>query len=152
MKRCQHHGRRHSPLSSQRMFARKNLRINTFDLPHEHSCQSLTSVWAKWLSKSLEQQSILEGLQEGLQPDRSTRRQISCFISALQDVERNQSIICVTFLDFQNYVNTISLPGLFLLLRKFGMNKNNVQALECKYEHSHMRVIHTDSVAQNLPS
>jgi len=34
----------------------------------------VTSVWAKRLSKSLEQQSVLEGLQEGFRPDRSTRR------------------------------------------------------------------------------
>jgi len=31
-----------------------------------------------------------------------------------------------------------------LLLRKFGMNENDVQALESYYEHSHMRVIHAD--------
>jgi len=82
----------------------------------------VTSVWAKRLSKSLEQQSVLEDSQEGFRPDRSTRRQILCFISALQDVERNQGTICVTFLNFENYFNTISLPALFLLFRKFGMN------------------------------
>ena len=87
----------------------------------------VTSVWAKRLSKSLEQQSVLEGPQEGFRPDRSTRRQISRFISALQDVERNQGTMCVTFLDFENYFNTISLPALFLLLRKFGMNENDVK-------------------------
>jgi len=94
-----------------------------------------TSVWAKRLSKSLEQQSGLEGSQKGFRPDRFTRRQISRFISALQDVERNQGTICVTFLDFENYFNTIFLPALFLLLRKFGMNENDVQALESYYEH-----------------
>ena len=62
----------------------------------------------------------------------------------MQDVERNQGTICVTFLDFENYFNTISLPALFLLLRKFGMNENDVQALESYYEHSHMRVSHSD--------
>ena len=40
--------------------------------------------------------------------------------------------------------NTISLPALFLLLRKFCMNENDVQALESYYEHSHMRVVHAD--------
>jgi len=40
--------------------------------------------------------------------------------------------------------NTISLPALHLLLRKFGMNKNDVQALESYYEHAQMRVIHAD--------
>ena len=104
----------------------------------------VTSVWAKRLSKSLEQQLVLEGSQESFRPDRSTRRQISRFVSALQDVERNQGTICVTFLDFENCFNTISLPALFLLLRKFGMNENDVQALETYYEHSHMRVIHAD--------
>jgi len=94
--------------------------------------------------KSLEQQSVLEGSQEGLRPDRSTRRQISCFISALQDVERNQGTICVTFLDFENYFNTMSLPALLLLLRKYGMNGNDVQALESHYEHSPMQVVHAD--------
>jgi len=59
-------------------------------------------------------------------------------------VERNQDTICVTFLDFENYFNTISLPALFLLLRKFGMNENDVKALESYYEHLHMRVIHAD--------
>jgi len=49
----------------------------------------VTSVRAKRLSKSLEQQSVLEGSKEGFRPDRSARRQISRFISALQDVERN---------------------------------------------------------------
>jgi len=34
----------------------------------------VTSVWAKRLSKSLEQQSVLEGSQEGFRPDRSTRQ------------------------------------------------------------------------------
>ena len=102
------------------------------------------SVWAKRLSKSLEQQSGLQGPQEGFRPDRSTRQRISRFISALQDVERNQCTICVTFLDFENYFHTISLPALFLLLRKFGMNENDVQAFESYYEHSHIRVIHTD--------
>jgi len=63
----------------------------------------VTSVWAKRLSRSLGQQSFFEGSQEGFWPDRSTRRQISRFISALQDVERNQGTICVTFLDFENY-------------------------------------------------
>jgi len=104
----------------------------------------VTSVWAKRLSKSLEQQLVLEGSQEGFRPNRSTRRQISRFISALQDVEQNQGTICVTFLDFENYFNTISLPALFLLLRKFGMNENNVQALESCYEHLHMRVVHAN--------
>ena len=89
-----------------------------------------TSVWAKRLSKSVEQHLVLESSQEGFRPDRSARRQISRFISALQDVERNQGTICVTFLDFENYFNTISLPALFLLLRKFGLNENDVQALE----------------------
>jgi len=70
--------------------------------------------------------------------ERSTRRQISRFISALQDVERNQGTICFTFLDVENYFNTISSPALFLLLRKFGMNENDVQALESYYEHSHI--------------
>ena len=37
------------------------------------------------------------------------------------------------------------MPALFLLLRKFGLNENDVQALESYYEHSHMRVIHADS-------
>ena len=86
----------------------------------------VTSVWGKRLSESLEQQSVFEGLQEGFRPDRSKRRQISRFISALQDVARNQGTICITFLDFENFFNTISLPALFLLLRKFGMNKNDV--------------------------
>ena len=90
----------------------------------------VTSVWAKRLSKRIEQQSVFGGSQEGFRPDRSTRQQISRFISALQNVERNQGTICVTFLDFENYFKTISLPALFLLLRKFGMNENNVQALE----------------------
>jgi len=40
--------------------------------------------------------------------------------------------------------NTISLPALHLLLREFGMNKNDKQALESYYEHSYMRVIHAD--------
>ena len=104
----------------------------------------VTSVWAKRLSKSLEQQSVLEGSKEGFRPDRSTRRQISRFISALQDVERNQGNIFVTFLDFENYSNTISLPALFLLLCKFGMNENDMQALESYFEHAHMRVIQAD--------
>jgi len=104
----------------------------------------VTNVCAKRLSKSLEQQSGLQGPQEGFRPDRSTRQRISRFISALQDVERNQCTICVTFLDFENYFHTISLPALFLLLRKFGMNENDVQALESYYEHPHIRVIHTD--------
>jgi len=85
-----------------------------------------------------------EGSQEGFRPDRSTRRQISGFFSVLQDVERNQSTICVTFLDFENHFHTISLPALFLLLRKIGMNEINVQALESYYKPSHMRVIHAD--------
>ena len=63
----------------------------------------VTSVWAKRLSKSLEQQSVFEGSKEGFRPKRSKRRQISRFISALQDVKRNQGTICVTFLDFENY-------------------------------------------------
>ena len=63
---------------------------------------------------------------------------------SITDVERNQGTICVTFLDFENYFITIFLPALFLLLRKFGMNENDVQALETYYEHSHMRVIHAD--------
>ena len=104
------------------------------------AAQIVTSVWAKRLSKPLEQQSVLEGSQEGFRPDRSTRRQISRFMSALQDVERNQGTICVTFLDFENYFDTISLPAFFLLLR----NENEVQALESYYEHSHVRVIHAD--------
>jgi len=37
----------------------------------------VTSVWAKRLSKSLEQPLFLEGSQRAFQPDRSTRRQIS---------------------------------------------------------------------------
>jgi len=102
----------------------------------------VTSVWAKRLSKSLEQQSVFEGSQEGFRPDRSTQRQISRFISALQDVERNQSTICVTFLYFENYFKTIFLPALFLLVRKFGMNEKDVQAIESYYEHLHVRVIH----------
>jgi len=73
-------------------------------------------------------------------------------ISALQDVERNQGTICVTFLDFENYFKTISLPALFLLLRKFGMNENDVQALESYYEHSHMRVVHADGEKEALTS
>jgi len=104
----------------------------------------VTSVWAKRLSKSLELQKVLQGSQEGFWPDRSTRRRISRFISALQDVERNQGTICVTFLDFENYFHTISLPALFLLLCKFGMNENDVQALKSYYEHLHMRVIHQE--------
>jgi len=32
----------------------------------------VTSIWANRLSKSLEQQSVFEGLQEGFRPDRST--------------------------------------------------------------------------------
>jgi len=70
----------------------------------------------------------------------------SLFISALQDVERNQGtlMICVTFLDFENYFHTISLPALFLLLHKFGMNENDVQALRSCYEQSRMRVIYAD--------
>ena len=43
-----------------------------------------------------------------------------------------------------NYFITISLPAFFLLLRKFGMNQNDVQAIESYFEHSHMRVIHAD--------
>ena len=104
----------------------------------------VTSVWGKRLSKSLKQQWGFKGSQKGFRPDRITRRQISRFMSALQDVEQNQSTIWVTFLDFWNCFNTISLPALFLLLRKFGMNENDVQALESYYEHSHMRVIHAD--------
>jgi len=77
----------------------------------------VTSVWAKRLSKSLQQQSGFEGSQEGCKPDRSTRRQISRCISALQDLKRNQGTIFVTFLDFENYHNTFSLPDLFLLFR-----------------------------------
>jgi len=53
-----------------------------------------------------------------------------------------QGTISVTFLDFENYFNTISLPALFLL--KLGINENDVQALGSYYEHSHMRVIHAD--------
>ena len=41
----------------------------------------VTSVWAKRLSKSLEQQSVLEGSQEGFRPDRSTRRQIHALLA-----------------------------------------------------------------------
>jgi len=110
------------------------------------AAQIVTSVWAKRLSKRLEQQSVLEGSQEGFRPDRSAQRQISSFISALQDVERNQGTIYVIFLDIENHLNTISLPALFLLLHtgKFGMNENDVQILESCYEHSHMRVIHAD--------
>jgi len=65
----------------------------------------------------------------------------------LQDVKRNQGTlaICVTFLDFKNHFSTISLPAVFLLLRKFGLNENNVQALESYYEHPHMLMIHADS-------
>jgi len=71
-------------------------------------------------------------------------RQASLFISALQNVERNQGAICVTFLDFENYFHTIFLPALFLLLRKFGMNENDEKPLGSCYEHSHMWVIFAD--------
>ena len=110
----------------------KNLRINTSDLPHEHSFQN---------SNERLGQTTLQtprGSQEGFRPDRSTRRQISRFISALLDVERNQGTICLTFLNFENNFDTISLPALFLLLRKFGMNENDVQALESYYELAHV--------------
>jgi len=112
----------------------------------------VTSVWANWLSKILEQVSGFQGSQEGFWPNRSTKRHVLCFTSALQDVLHNQGTICVTFLDFENYFNTISLSALFLLLRIFGMNENDVKALESYYKHSHMRVIHADGgISAKIP-
>jgi len=81
----------------------KNLRINTSDLPHEHSCQNSNERLGETTLQKPRGSQGISGLIHTAIDFRSTRRWISRFISALQDVERNQGTICVTFLDFENY-------------------------------------------------
>jgi len=104
----------------------KNLRINTSDLPHEHGCQNSDECLGQTTLQTPRKTVGFRRLAGGFQPDPSTERQISRFVSTLQDVEQHQGTICVTFLDSKNYFNTIYLPALFLLLRKFSINENNV--------------------------
>ncbi|MBL6911070.1 MAG: hypothetical protein ISR34_11690 [Pirellulales bacterium] len=103
-----------------------------------------TGIWAHRMSTASEQDGVNEGSQEGFRPDRSAKRQVARFLSCIQSCKQRQTKLIVAFLDFENYFNTISLPALFLILRKLGMPEADVKALECYYASSCMQIAHAD--------
>jgi hypothetical protein len=89
-----------------------------------------TGIWAHRLSQAAERDQVYEGSQEGFRPDRSARRQITRLMSCIQTCSKEKKKVVVAFLDFENYFNTISLPAVFMILRKLNMPEGDVQALE----------------------
>ena len=58
----------------------------------------------------------------------------------------------MAFLDFENYFNTISLPALFMILRKLSLPEADVSALERYYASSYMQIAHSDGQkSANIP-
>ena len=101
----------------------------------------ITGIWAHRLSVTLEAQGVLEDVQEGFRPERSTKRQVIRLLSCINDAKREGKKLFVTFLDFENYFNTISLNCLFELLRKFGMAEEDIQLLEGYYQNAYFQVV-----------
>ena len=103
-----------------------------------------TGIWAHRMSAAAEKDGVYEGSQEGFRPDRSAKRQAARFLSCVQASKGRHAKLIVAFLDFENYFNTISLPALFMILRKLEMPEADVRALECYYASSYMQVSHPD--------
>jgi hypothetical protein len=100
----------------------------------------ITGIWAHRLSTTLEARGVLEDVQEGFRPDRSTKRQVMRLLNCINDAKRNGKKLIVAFLDFENYFNSIGLECLFEILEKFGMAKEDVGILKQYYEHSYFQV------------
>jgi hypothetical protein len=100
----------------------------------------ITGIWAHRLSTTLEARGVLEDVQEGFRPDRSTKRQVMRLLNCINDAKRNGKKLIVAFLDFQNYSNSIGLACLFEILKKFGMAKEDVGILKQYYKHSYFQV------------
>jgi hypothetical protein len=108
------------------------------------------------LSTTLEARGVLEDVQEGFRPDRSTKRQVMRLLNCINNVKRNGKRLIVAFLNFENYFNSIGLECLFEILKKFGMAKEDVgilkqygvevtevstnKQLSLSYEHSYFQV------------
>ena len=49
----------------------------------------ITGIWAHRLSTTLEERGVLEDVQEGFRPDRSTKRQVLRLLNCINDAKRN---------------------------------------------------------------
>jgi hypothetical protein len=76
----------------------------------------ITGIWAHRLSTTLEARGVLEDVQEGFRPERSTKRQVMRLLNCINDAKRNGKQLVVAFLDFENYFNAIGLEAVRLLL------------------------------------
>jgi hypothetical protein len=52
--------------------------------------------------------------------------------------------VVVAFLDIENFFNSISLPVLFFLLRKIGIARTDIVALQQYYSTAYMTIVHGD--------
>ena len=104
----------------------------------------VTGIWAYRLLKAAEHRGVIESTQEGNRPMRSTRRQVTRLIQCLEATRSCQGSAVVAFLDIENFFNSISLPALFFLLRKIGMARADIAALQQYYSTAYMTIVHGD--------
>jgi hypothetical protein len=115
----------------------------------------VTGIWAYRLLKAVDHRGVIESAQEGNRPMSSTRRQVTRLIQCLEATRSRQGSAVVAFLDIENFFNSISLPALFFLLRKIGMARADIAALQQYYSAAYMTIVHGDdtkSVRIPLPS
>jgi hypothetical protein len=93
----------------------------------------VTGIWAYRLLKAAEHRGVIESAQEGNRPMRSTRRQVTRLIQCLEATRSRQGSAVVAFLGIENFFNSISLPTLFFMLRKIGMVRTDITALQQYY-------------------
>jgi hypothetical protein len=75
----------------------------------------ITGIWAHRLSTTLEERGVLlEDVQEGFRPDRSTKRQVLRLLNCINAAKRKGNKLIVAFLDFENYFNAIGLECVFV--------------------------------------
>ncbi len=104
----------------------------------------VTGHWSYRLLKATEHRGTIESAQEGNRPMRSTRRQVTRLIQCLEATRSRQGSVVVAFLDIENFFNSISLPVLFFLLRKIGITRTDIVALQQYYSTSYMTIVHGD--------